>query len=152
MNCVLFYGISGSGKSTEARKCVENNKTVLGVRTHIERDEIRKMISPNFKNGGWKAGFPPHLEDAVTLEWYVKLDQANYYNEDVVISDTLCKISDRGRVKNLLDYFGYDIEWVRMETPLEECIGRDSVRGIWSVGEDVIRRQWSNLQKHKEHV
>lgn len=153
MKAYVVYGVSGSGKSTKAKDIVYEGFDAGISLLSVERDACRRFISPYFSEHGWSGeGFPAYLEEAVTHEWHFRVHLALNHNNGVIISDTLCKVGDRRKLKNLLEYLGFDIDWIRMETPLEVCIERDNNRGIWAVGEDVIRRQWENLQKHKEHV
>lgn len=150
MKAYVVYGISGSGKSTKAEKLFYD--VPCGYCSWVERDRIRGHIYPNFDEVGWTGGFHHHLEPIVTYEWHVAVSEAVKQESDLIISDTICKIQDRRNLKNLLEYLGYEIKWIRMDTPLDLCIERDKKRGVWSVGEDVIQRQWFNLMKHEEHV
>lgn len=149
MKATIIYGVSASGKSTRAQNLLNRPDDYSWW---IERDKIREYVYPNFSELGWRGGFHPHLENIVTYEWHIEISKVVERKEDLIISDTLCKIQDRRNLKNLLEYLGYEIEWIRMDTLLDLCIERDKKRGIWSVGEDVIQRQWFNLMKHEEHV
>lgn len=130
----IVYGPPGSGKSTEARALAQGMKSVR----HLERDIIRFDV---LKLGNWNEyRFDPKKEYIVDAIWkYIVLN--NDYN-DLIISDTLCKKSDRDNLVALLQWIGYDVELIRMNTSLEECIERDKIREGYSVGEEVIKRMW----------
>lgn len=156
MKALVIYGPSASGKSTLASSVWEE-PSVWGINMYytrnIERDVIRKETIPGFRDTGWEGyNFDSGMERVVSFYWDRELHNAFESGRDVVISDTLCKVGDRRKLNSLLWYLGYDVQYTRMPTSLEECIERDSKRGIWEVGEDVIRRQWDNLNKHSGHI
>lgn len=149
MDALVIYGVSGSGKSTFAEEFNSDEFTTL----NLERDNIRKRFIPNFSFEGWKGhSFNSGWEEIVTYEWHKDLSYGAEKGLDLIISDTLCKVGDRRKLGFLLKHLGYDVLYYRITTSLEECIERDSKRGIWEVGEDVIRRQWDNLNKHSGHI
>ena len=142
---IAVYGVSGSGKTSLARSM---NKE--GEFNQLERDEIRQALG--YLNNGWGGyDFCPEKEYAVTHAWHVLLQESLYNSQSIIISDTMTNIVDRRCLKFLAGQYDFDMEFIRMDTPLEDCIKRDSLRGGLSVGENVIRRQWKKLNGHKEH-
>ena len=147
-NALIVYGCSGSGKTTYAKTKFDE---MDGWVKRIERDQIR--TERGLLRNGWQ-GYKFRGEDeyAVTAEWWRDLWYSVESDEDIIVSDTLCKIQDRRNLYHFLVAQGYFVRFVRMNTSLEECVERDSKRGIMSVGEKVISRQWENLNKHEEHI
>lgn len=154
MKATLIFGPSGSGKTTKVNKildsfCSCSDKYIEDRPAWVERDYIR------FKVLGlcdWRQYKPDHkTEKIVDAYWKHALVEASLNERDVIISDTLCKENERNNVVDLLKGLGYtDIELIRMDISLEKCIERDSGRGVFSVGEKIIRRQWDNFVGKKE--
>lgn len=143
MKAFLIYGPSGSGKTTTVRKISESQ--FQGNFLWVERDDIRF----NHMNlGNWTVYRPnQYTENIVDAYWKGFIFKAVGLKENIIISDTLCKTTDRKKVKALMEHFGYEVKFIRMSTPLSECISRDKNRGVWSVGEKVIRSQWDHFTK-----
>lgn len=133
----IIYGMSGSGKSSEAVKILQDGAV------HIERDIFR--FDPEFLDlGNWKTySLDQHTEYIVDAYWKYMIMKNS--NRDLVISDTLCKKNDRNKVIKLLEYLGYNVEVIYKCKPLEDCITDDAERGDFSVGGDVILKQWQQL-------
>ena len=133
-NAWIVYGPPGSGKTTKARELIEGMESVF----HLERDRIRFDI---LKLGDWNTyRFSPQKEYIVDALW--KYCILRNEHDNIVISDTLCKKADRENLIALLEWMGYDVKLVRMDTSLDECIERDKFRENLSVGEEVIKRMW----------
>lgn len=143
MKAFLIYGPSGSGKSSRATDFIFdpcNNQPLW-----IERDIIRFQV---LRLGSWKEyKINQTTENIVDAWWKYNIIRASIENSNIIISDTLCKPADRDKLERLLLHLGYSVEWIRMNTSLEECILRDSKRGNMSVGEKVIRSQWDHFVK-----
>mgnify|MGYP000853786472 CR=1 FL=1 len=146
MKATVIYGVSGSGKSTFA-KSLNGGETI-----HVERDIIR--FNDNFMNlVDWEKYSPDrNTEYIVDTLWRVQVCDAARIHKDIIISDTLCKVSDRRILNHLLKFLGYDVEFIRVDTPFEECIQRDHSRGKLSVGKDVIFKQHNSLSSYKDHL
>lgn len=142
---IILTGLSGSGKSTFAQRfCLENANWL-----RVNRDDLRRSLLPVSLGEYWKT-WPDQEKDRIEtlvnelqktaiLEglrrgWHVLIDNTNlrqrYFNEFR---------------KLLMAHFDeVDVSYKLMDTPLEECIRRDSARPD-SVGEDGIRRQAEQL-------
>lgn len=150
MKAFIIYGVSGSGKTTKAKELIEEAKTTdlvwFDYGSHIERDNIRFEW---LNLGSWKTYKHDHRTEAVVdAIWKYKIVRCAQSESDIIISDTLCKLSDRVKLCSLLQRLGYnEIELIQMDTPLEDCIARDAQRGDFSIGEEVIRKQHANLMK-----
>lgn len=141
LRATIIYGPSASGKSTEARKYVEKGYT------EVNRDNIRfSVIDPG---GNWTTyHFNKKNEKEVTRIWFEQLRNAAFEGENVVISDTLLSESKRNIVVDELLDLGYQISVIFLHAPLEELIRRDAARGVFSVGENVIKNQWRTLYEN----
>jgi predicted kinase len=151
MKAFIVYGTSGSGKTTKAKEIIQNRCADEDVwfdyGSHIERDNIRFEW---LNLGNWKTYKHDHRTEAVVdAIWKYKIVHCAQSESDIIISDTLCKLSDRVNLCSLLQRLGYkEIELIQMQTSLEDCITRDAQRGDFSVGEEVIRKQYANLTKN----
>lgn len=123
---IIMQGLPASGKSTKAKELVSDTS---GVR--INRDLLREMMH-----------FSVYSSDNEIQVINVEKVLAEEFLDigiDVIIDDTNLK-------KNTVDMwtaFAYlhhvSIVFIRMDTPLEECIRRDALRSN-PVGEEVIRK------------
>ena len=150
MKALIIYGPSGSGKTTLAKKYWKSwshSEGSPGV-LHLQRDDIRFDFLELGDYSTYR--FNHKTEDIVDFYWKSSIYEALSNRYDLIISDTMCKLSDRNKIKLLLDFSGYDVEFIRMNTNLTTCIERDSSRGGFSVGEDVIKRQWEHFIKNNE--
>lgn len=150
MKAFIIYGLSGSGKTTKAKALIEEGNTTdlvwFDYGAHVERDKIR---FEELKLGDWATyRFNTETEHLVDAIWRCQIGRLSRSGSDIVISDTLCKLSDRKKLVKFLTKLGYEsVNLIQMETSLEDCIVRDKQRGAMSVGEDVIRKQYENLMK-----
>lgn len=134
MKIIILRGLPASGKSTWARKWVNEAPK---ERVRVNRDDIRNMLGPYWI---------PQREDLVTeIENQVILGakEAGY---DIVIDAT--NLRGIGRFENLRDIDGIRladrraIEFIEKDftdVPIEECVRRDNNRDEGKVGEQVIR-------------
>lgn len=144
MKAIIVYGPSGSGKSTKAVKLFSDTSELTAW---IERDRVRFDI---VGLGNWKTyKINQATENIVDTYWKFQVVEAAIMRRDIIISDTLCKPGDRDKLEVLLLHFGYSIEWIRMDTSLEECIKRDAGRGDMSVGENVVINQYNHFMKRE---
>jgi predicted kinase len=129
----IFIGESGSGKSTIARQMVENNPNLV----RLERDELRLELAndPNAPKGG-------KFERFVALVQRSRADKALKEGKSVCISDTNLNPNTVDGWRNFARHKA-EFDIYRMQTPMEECILRDSKRtGKAHVGTAVIHRQF----------
>lgn len=124
----LISGIPGSGKSTFLKKYATGKPSAL----IISRDKIRFSLlqdeDPYFK-----------YESIVENMFYTGITNALKLGYDVFADQS--SISPQARKKLINRVAGYtEINIVYVDTPIEECIRRDSKReGRAHVGEAVIR-------------
>lgn len=131
---IITKGLQASGKSTYARKWVEEDPD---NRVLVEKDEIRKE-SRLFKGGAYshKRG-----DEGIVLKERDRLiHQALSSGKSVISSDTNLVQKHITHMSNIAKQYGAEVEIVDfLDVPLEELIKRDSERDN-SVGEQVIRR------------
>lgn len=123
---IVLIGLPGSGKSTYARKQMEENGNVM----RVNRDEIRSMLFKNWK--GKKEQVVSEIEKAAIISAV-----SNQY--DIIIDDTNVSPNTRRRWKSLSVELGVAHVEIPIQATIEECIDRDSKRvGRNHVGQAVI--------------
>lgn len=129
---VFIRGLPGSGKSTMAKKMIEDN----GGGVHLEADMF-------FMNNGVYQFDPNKTREA--HNWCrdaLKLAIANSEkNSLIVISNTFVKFWELESYIDILDKFSKREEWV-----LEVINARGNYKSIHNVPEDVIARMKENWE------
>ena len=133
---ILVQGIPGSGKSTWAKKWVEEDPI---HRVRWNNDDCRKMCGPYWI---------PERETFIRIIRESFLDAAMMAPKDIVIDDMNLNPSTIEFYGNLVKNYNkvalsrgqepYTIEYKLFNTPVEECIRRDSLREN-PIGEKTIR-------------
>lgn len=135
----VTVGISASGKSTWAREKAKETDAQI-----IERDCIRKAmliragISHDLDWSQWRNGW----ERDVTRTWEGLLESAIQSNRDIIVSDTNLNENRRAVLIHTLTEAGFVVEEKVFDIPLQVAISRDRSRGLRSVGQDVIMKQY----------
>lgn len=135
----VTVGVSASGKSTWAREKAKETDAQI-----IERDCIRKAmlikagISHDLDWSQWRYGW----ERDVTRTWEGLLESAIQSNRDIIVSDTNLNENRRAVLIHTLVEAGFDVEEKVFDIPLQTAIRRDRSRGLRSVGQDVIMKQY----------
>lgn len=141
---LILRGLPASGKSTFARKLIDENK---GAWKRLNKDEIRAMLD-NSHHSSSNEKFVERMRDFMLFE-------ALKEGKSVVIDDT--NLSDRPveRIQQVVGRYKKDtgqevrVEFKVMETSLEECLTRDEMREK-KVGRDVIMRMYNeHIAKEK---
>ena len=144
---IILCGISGSGKSTYARQlCRESRGKVV----RVNRDDIRQSIfGLEEDHTGYYASHDLRRKERLVTEIqnYI-IFQALFSGFSVVLDNTNLKIkyikeSIQHWEKGNVNFGGVLIKVI--DTPLETCIQRDKDRDR-TVGEEIIRKQYSQLQ------
>lgn len=142
---ILTRGIQGSGKSTWAKKWVEEDPT---HRVRWNNDDFRRMLGPYWV---------PERELLVSESRSVFLSRAMLFGYDIVIdnmnlndwnwNDVQRKIDDFNRsVFGLKTKKRYTLEFKDFfDVSLEECIERDSKREN-PIGEKVITKTYDKYK------
>lgn len=131
---ILAMGISGSGKTTWAKQWAEEDPL---HRVRLNYDDIRTMLGKYWV---------PEREDLVKHIFQVALVEAIESEYDIVI-DNMSNLNPKHieEYKKLISTYPYELEFKLFDTPVEECIRRDSLRPI-PIGEKVIRQQWKKYR------
>lgn len=133
---LILKGLPASGKSTYARKLIDENK---GMWKRLNKDELRAMLD-NSEHSVANEKFVERVRDMMLVE-------ALKEGKHVVIDDT--NLSDRPIeritqvVQNYIKTSGRQVkfEFKEMETSLEECLARDEIREK-KVGKEVIMKMY----------
>lgn len=136
---ILTRGIQGSGKSTWAKKWVEEDPT---HRVRWNNDDFRKMLGPYWI---------PEREQIVCSTMKDTIDNAVLSGYDIVIDNMNLNPKHWKYIQDLIDDF--DIMGVKctlefkdfFDVSLEECIERDSKREN-PIGEKVITETYDKYK------
>ena len=126
---MLMVGLPGSGKTTAAKAIVSGNSRWA----RISRDDLRDMMFNGFKRKREK--------DIVRSQ----MQLAEYFlgkGFSVIIDDTTLNPKVMDSWKEFCSAHDATYDEYHLDTPLRECIENDNRRAN-GVGEDVIRRMWS---------
>lgn len=126
---VILRGIPASGKSFFARNWVDEDPD---WRVRINRDDTRKMVVNKFH------GLSRHQEGTITQLAEAHAHRALRSQLSVIIDNTSLRASDVKDWYKIANEYDIPVRVVDIDTPIEECIKRDSERGK-KVGETVIR-------------
>jgi len=129
LKLVMMKGLPGSGKSTIAKRLVDESGYV-----RVNKDDLRAMLN----NSKWTASNEKAvlkyrdyiIRDALTRGKNVVVDDTNF---DAKHAETLLEIAKNHKASFEVNY---------IETPFEVCVERDLKR-LNSVGETVIRRMYN---------
>lgn len=135
---ILTRGIQGSGKSTWARKWVEEDPE---HRIRINNDDIRNMLGKY-----WVTEREPLVSEikqgivtnAMSRGYDIVIDNMNLNPKEVKFWQDIVKQNNE---VNPISKYPYEIEFKDFFIPLEECIRRDAMRPN-PIGEKVIRDTW----------
>lgn len=127
---ILTRGLPGSGKSTWARKLLDENP---GAYKRINKDDLRAMLH-NGKHSKSNEHFVERVRDAIIIE-------AIEDGKHVIIDDTNFAPRHENRIRELVKGKATVRVQDFTDVSVEECIKRDLARTN-SVGEKVIRDMW----------
>lgn len=141
---ILTRGIQGSGKSTWARKWVEEDPE---HRIRINNDDIRNMLGVYWVTS--REGLVSDIKKrtaqyAMYRNYDIVVDNMNLNPKEVKFWEDLVwahneTVGNNSEFKDKYD--SYEIEFKDFFIPLEECIRRDSMRPN-PIGEKTIRDTW----------
>jgi predicted kinase len=143
---IIMVGISGSGKSTKAKEISERTGALI-----INRDKLREMLFGYTESNIHNYYNLPDLylkENQITSFQNYLVERALVKGNDVIIDNTNLKQS---YINDFIKSFcKYKIEFELIESDLSEAIKRDKSR-TRSVGEEVIKKQFNNLNILKKN-
>ena len=126
---IMYKGLPGSGKSTEAKKLVAESK---GKIKRVNKDDLRAMIDAG-EWSGKNERFILQIRDEIVRQCIVN-------HVDIIVDDTNFAPEHETRLRQLAETWKatFEINDSFCFVPIEECIARDLKRPN-SVGERVIR-------------
>jgi predicted kinase len=128
---IVLQGIIASGKSTLAKQYVDEKNYI-----RVNKDLIREML--------WFGSYTSDKEDIVKSVEVNIVENLLLRNYNVIIDDTNLKDYPE-KWNNIAEKYETEFQLIILDTPLEECIERDSFRRK-PIGEDRIREMYSQLQ------
>ena len=134
MKAIITVGVSASGKSTWARKFVEENR---GWEI-ICRDDIRRQMMGGriiWAHWNWKH------EGRVSQNYDRQVEAAASKKRNIILADTNLSEKFRNQRIESLKALGYEVEIRAFEVSLEEAWKRDAQRDE-GVGQSVIYKQY----------
>ena len=134
----IMCGIPASGKSTFARKLVENNNNIC----YVSRDEIRFSIIKNNED------YFSH-EKEVFKKFVITIAENLKVGHDVIADATHLNHFSRSKLIRAIDQYitNYTIEYVVLMTPLEICMERNATReGRARVPDSVMKSMAENFE------
>ena len=126
-NVIILKGFIGSGKTTYALRLMEEHKNKY---KRVNKDELRAMVD----NGVWSKDNEKlilKIRDSIIRESLEK-------GYSVIVDDTNLEDIHEKQIRLVANDFFANVEITFIDTPIEECIRRDSLRAK-PVGEIVIR-------------
>lgn len=145
---LILAGVSGSGKSTFAVQWCEENPPAL----RINKDSIRQSILPHSLRNYWRTTDKSYIRRVESLVESLQTQQiqaALSRDWNIVIDNTHTKLSCINQLLRTLQAYPVRVRFKLIDTPVEECVVRDSRREA-SVGEAVIRQQATNLAQTRK--
>lgn len=127
----LLRGLPGSGKSSFAKKLVEESDNVL----RVSKDSIRQMLYFYAKD---KRNLRRDLERKVVQVEDMLIKYLLDGGFDIIVDDTNLSLRHERRIRGIAKPTGQPVEVYEMPTPVEECIERDRAREQ-SVGAGIIK-------------
>lgn len=137
---LILQGLPASGKSTFAKKLVEDSQ---GAWKRLNKDDLRAMLDHSIHSPANEA-FVEQLRDLLLLE-------SLKAGKNVVIDDTNLWERPIERIQQVVAQYNaeyqeqVEINFRRFDTPVEECIRRDSTREK-KVGREVI------MKMYRQHI
>lgn len=131
---LMLSGLPASGKSTYAKELVSKGWK------RVNKDDLRSMID----DGEWSRKNEHNIKELETS--IVSNFLESKYN--VVVDDT--NFAYENHWKDVAETFDAEFEVKFFDTPVMECIERDSKRGEKSVGAKVIMGMYNQYLKPKE--
>ena len=139
---IVLSGVSGSGKSTRACELQKlNPNSVI-----INRDKLREMFFGYSEDNIKEYYKLPDLfskESLITKYCDKIIKQSLENNKTVIIDNTHVKLKYINEIKK--KFGNYEISFELIDTPLEECFKRNSIR-TRRVDEIIIKEQFNNLK------
>jgi len=129
---IILQGIPASGKSTWARKWVEENPT---KRIIVNRDSIRRSLGPYWV---------PQRENLVSSIERAYVEEAVNAGYDICLDATNLNPKFLSQwIDYIQEFSHYEVVYIKFKISLEEALERDKNREF-SVGEDIVKKFYNN--------
>ena len=127
---LILSGLQGSGKSTFAKRLVEENP---GQWARINWDTQRRN-TPGYK-------FSKEAEKKIKLDSHAQVYDASRAGLSVIVDNMNLSDASIGEWTRIGSQFGFHVRVQTFDTPVEECVRRDATRtGSEFIGRAVIER------------
>lgn len=140
---MVLRGLPGSGKTTIAKMLCNMNDDLK----RLNRDDFRWMLD------GYS--HDQVLEDVVSDMFYSGIHSLIAHGFSVIIDNMNLRNKDIKKYRELAEFYELPLEITVIDTPLEECIRRDSLREK-PVGEEKIREMakafYSSIRKNNSGI
>lgn len=148
---IILQGIQGSGKTTFAKQWASEDPE---HRVRFNNDDIRNMLG-NY----WVPAREPVVENmkkaffefSMQNGYDIIVDNMNLNKKELARLENIVKIHNTAVENNWQEGPIYTIEYKFFDTPLEECILRDSKREH-PIGEQVIKNTYSKYVDYYERI
>ena len=148
MKAIITVGVSASGKTTWAKKFVEENPEYIIVCRDDLRKEYYEKTHQN-QTFSWKV-WNMKWEKKITAMVWDSIGRHAEAGNDIIIADTNLNKDRLKNLKSSLEELGYsDIEIKEFTISFEEACKRDALREN-GVGFQVIAKQFEQLNKIKK--
>jgi predicted kinase len=117
----IMRGLQASGKDSLARKWLADSIGSAKPAMIVNRDQLRFMAGLDTKPGPY--------EDTITLQQHALIRAGLKAGRHVISSDTNLNARYVKQLAKIAEKFGAEIVVYDVDTPLEECISRDIIRG-----------------------
>lgn len=134
---LMLKGLPASGKSTYAKKIASSGYV------RVNKDDMRAMLN----DGKWSKS---NEKEVIKIRDYI-ISESLYNGKSVVVDDTNFAPVHRDRLQELAKKYGATFETKFFDTPLQECIKRDTIRAN-GVGKDVIMQMYNQYLKPRPEV
>jgi len=139
LKLIITVGISASGKTTWVDDFLYGKDSSSWV--NINRDDIRFNFL-SYADGWDTYKFTKAKENEVSNVEMQQFNEAVEYGKNIIISNTNLNPKIRNKWVKLGEDNGYVVEIKSFDISLEAAYKRDQFRGKFSVGRDVLNRQW----------
>ena len=148
MKAIITVGVSASGKTTWAKKFVEENPEYIIVCRDDLRKEYYEKTHQN-QTFSWKV-WNMKWEKKITAMVWDSIGRHAEAGNDIIIADTNLNKDRLKNLKSSLEELGYsDIEIKEFPISFEEACKKDALREN-GVGFQVIAKQFEQLNKIKK--
>ena len=138
---ILCQGIQGSGKSTYAKKWASEDPE---HRVRLNYDDLRNMLGVYWvpsREHMLKVMENSFLLEAMLKGYDIIIDNMNLNPKTVAKYEGIIKSWNDAQSNK------YEMEKILFDTPVDECIRRDSLRNN-PIGEVVIKRTWNTYRNY----